>query len=84
MLIYIGGIFNTVTEISPLVISSSFVNNPRLIVSETLVKKIVQTSETVVITVLKWDSINAVTYDAIIIEFVMFSKSHRQRLSEQL
>ncbi len=83
-LIYISGVFNKVSEASPLVTSLSFVDHLGFIASGSSVKEVVKTLEEIACTVLEWGTLNAVTYDTVKTEAVLFSKSHRQRLSEQL
>ena len=83
-LIYVSGVFDAVTEDNPMVTSLSFVDDLGFIASGTPVKEIARTLETVARTVLEWGVTNAVTYDTSKTEAVLFSKSHRQRLSKQL
>ncbi len=82
--IYVNGVFDAVTEDNLMVTSLSFVDDLRFIASETSVKKIARTLETVARTVLEWGVTNAVTYNTSKTETVLLSKSHRQRLSKQL
>ena len=67
-----------------MVTSLSFVDDLGFIASGSLVKEVVKTLEEVPCTVLEWGTLNAVTYDTAKTEAVLFSKSHRQRLSKQL
>ena len=83
-LIYISGVFNKVSEASSLVTSLSFVDDLGFIASGNSVKEVVKTLEEVACTVPEWGTLNAVTYDIAKTEAVLFSKSHRQRLSKQL
>ena len=83
-LIYISGVFDIVTENNPTVTSLSFVDNLGFIASSSSVKEISQTIEKLVFTVLHWGSTNAIIYDISKTKAVLFSKSHRQRLSRQL
>ena len=84
ILIYISGVFNKILETSPLVTSLSFVDDLGFIASGSSVKEVVKSLEEVAHTVLEWGLLNAVTYDTSKTEAVLFSKSHRQRLSKQL
>ena len=83
-LIYISGVFNKVSETSPSVMSLSFIDDLGFIASGHSVKEIVRTLEKVAQEVIKWGKQNAVTYDTSKTEAMLFSKSHRQRLSKQL
>ena len=83
-LIYISGVFNKVTEISPLVTSLSFVDDLGFIALGSSVKEIIKTLENVAKAVLEWGRLNEVTYDISKMEAMLFSKSHRQRLNRQL
>ena len=83
-LIYISGVFDAAAENNPAITSLSFVDDLGFIAFGTSVKEISQTLGTVAATVLHWGSTNAVTYDTSKTEAVLFSKSHRQRLSRQL
>ena len=83
-LIYISGVFNKVSEKSPLVISLSFVDDLGFIASGSSVKELVKTLENVAKVVLEWGRLNAVTYDISKTEAVLFPKSHRQWLNKQL
>ena len=83
-LIYISGVFNKVSETSPLVTSLSFFDDLGFIASSSSVKEVVKTLENVAKAVLEWGRQNAVTYDVSKTEAVLFSKSHRQRLNKQL
>ena len=83
-LIYISGVFNKVSEINPWVTSLSFIDDLGFIASGNSVKEVVKTLENVAKAVLEWGKQNAVTYDVSKTEAVLFSKSHRQRLSKQL
>lgn len=83
-LIYISGVFYKVQDISMSVTSVSFVDDLGFIASGKSVKEIGKTLEKVAKTVLQWGTANAVTYDTTKTEAVLFSRSHRQRLSKQL
>ncbi len=83
-LIYITGVFNKLLETSLLVTSLSFVNDLGFIASGNSVKVVVKSLKEDAHTVLEWGLLNAVTYDTSKTEAVLFSKSHRQRLSKQL
>ncbi len=83
-LIYISGVFDSVSESCPLVTSLSFVDDLGFIASGPSVKKIALTLENVAKTVLQWGKTNAVTYDTAKTEAIIFSKSHRQRLNAQI
>ena len=83
-MIYISGVFDTVTENTPTVTSLSFVDDLGLIASGNSVQEIAKTLETVATSVLRWGLTNAVTYDTSKTEAVLFSKSHCQRLNKQL
>ena len=83
-LIYISGVFDSVSESCLLVTSLSFVDELGFIASGSLVKDIVLTLEKVAKTVLQWSSANAVTYDTAKTEAILFSKSYRQRLNRQI
>ena len=80
-LIYISGVFNVVAENNPTIISLSFVDNLRFIVSSTFVKEISQTLDIMASTILHLGSINVITYDTSKTEIVLFFKSHCQQLS---
>ncbi len=82
-LIYISGVFNKVSETSPLVTSLSFVDDLGFIASGSSVKEIVKALEKVAKEEIEWGRLNAVTYVSKT-EAVLFSKSHRQRLNKQL
>ena len=83
-LIYISGVFNKVSKISPLVTSLSFVDDLGFIALGSSVKEIVKILEKVAKEVIKWGKLNAITYDTSKTEAVFFSKSHRHRLNKQL
>ena len=83
-LMYISGVFNKVSETSPLVTSLSFVDDLGFIASGSSVKEIVKALEKVAKEVIEWGRLNAVTYDTSKTEAVLFPKSHRQRLNKQL
>ncbi len=83
-LIYISGVFNKVSETSPLVTSLSFIDDLGFIASGSSVKETVKALEKVAKEVIEWGRLNAVTYDTSKTETVLFSKSHRQRLNKQL
>ena len=83
-LIYISGVFNKISETSPWVTSLSFVDDLGFIASGSSVKEIVGSLEKFAKEVIEWGKQNAVTYDISKTEAVLFSKSHRQRLSKQL
>lgn len=83
-LIYISGVFDSVSESYLPVISLSFVDDIRFIASGSSVKDIVLAFEKVAKTVLEWGSANAVTYDKTKTKAILFSKSHRQRLNRQI
>ena len=81
-LIYISGVFNKVSETSPLVTSLSFIDDLGFIASDSSVKEIVRALEKVAKEVIEWGRVNAVTYNTSKTEAVLFSKSHRQRLNK--
>ncbi len=81
-LIYISGVFNKVSEISPWVTSLSFVDDLGFIASGSSVKEIVEALEKVAKEVIEWGRQNAVTYDISKMEALLFSRSHRQRLNK--
>ena len=83
-LIYISGVFDKISEISPGVTSLSFIDDLGFIASSSSVKEVVKILEKVAEVVLEWGGRNAVTYDVAKTEAVLFSKSHRQRLNKQL
>lgn len=83
-LIYISGVFDAIEENNPAVTSVLFIDNLRFIASGISGKKNSQTLGIVAFTVLHWGSTNAVTYDTSKTKVVLFSKSHRQRLTRQL
>ncbi len=83
-LIYISGVFDEVSETSPLVTSLSFVDDLGFIASGSSVKEVIKLLENVAKVVLEWGRLNAVTYDLSKTEAVLFSKSHRQQLNKQL
>ena len=83
-LIYISGIFDSVSKTSPNIMSLSFVDDLGFIASGYSVKEIAKALEKVAQTVIKWGNSNAVTYDIAKTEAAMFSKSHRQRLNKQI
>ena len=60
-LIYISGVFNKVSETSPLVMSFLFVDDLDFIASDSSVKEIVKTLENIVQEVIKWGRLNVVT-----------------------
>lgn len=70
------------TEASPLITSLSFVGDLGFITLGTSVKEIARILETVVKTVLEWGTANAVTYDTLKTEAVLFSRSHCQQLNK--
>ncbi len=73
-LIYISGVFNKVSEKSPLVTSLSFIDDLGFITSGSSVKVLVKTLENVAKAVLEWGRLNAVTYDVSKTEAVLFFK----------
>ena len=81
-LIYISGVFNKVSETSPLVTSLSFVDDLGFIASGNSVKEIVKALEKVAKEVIEWGRLNAVTYGMSKTEAVLFSKSHRQWINK--
>ena len=83
-MIYISGVFNKVSETSPLVTSLSLIDDLGFIASGSPVKEIVKALEKVAKEVIEWGRLNAVTYDISKTEAVLFSRSHRQRLNKQL
>ncbi len=83
-MIYISGVFNSVSESCLLVTSLSFVDELGFIASGSLVKNIALTLEKVAKTVLQWGKTNAVPYDTAKTETIIFSKSHRQWLNGQI
>lgn len=60
-LIYISGVFDKVSETSPLVTSLSFVDDLGFIASGSSVKEVVKLLENVAKAVLEWGGLNAVT-----------------------
>ena len=76
-LIYISGVFDTVTDNTPIVISLSFFDDLGFIASGNSVQEIAKTLETVATSVLRWGLTNAVIYDTSKTEAVLFSKSYR-------
>lgn len=72
-LIYISGVFDKLTEISPPVTSLSFVDDLGFISSGSSVKDIAWILEIVARMVLEWGIINAVTYDMSKTEAVLLS-----------
>ena len=83
-LIYIGGIFEAITENNPTVTSLSFVYDLGFIASGTSVQEISKKLKTMALSVFRWGLTNAVTYNTSKTEAILFSKSHRQQLSKQL
>ena len=83
-LIYISGVFDSVTETSPDIMSLLFVDDLGFIASGYSVKEITKALEKVAQTVIQWGKSNAVTYDIAKTEAAIFSKSHRQRLNKQI
>ncbi len=83
-LIYISGVFDKVSEASPLFTSLSFVDDLGFIAYGSSVKEEVKLFENVAKAVLEWGRLNAVTYDVSKTEAVLFSKSHLQWLNKQL
>lgn len=83
-LIYISQVFDVVAEACPLITSLSFVDDLGFIVSGTSVRNIAQSLEKVAETAIKWGMVNAVTYDTSKTEAMLFSKSRRQQLIQQI
>lgn len=77
-LIYIGEVFNKVSETNLLVISLIFIDDLKFIALGSLVKvEIVKTLEKVGKKVIKWEKQNKVIYIILKTEVVLFSKSYQ-------
>lgn len=74
-LIYISGIFDVVTAISPEVSFVSFMDDLGFLTSDNLIEEVATSLETTKETVLKWGLSNVVTYDIAKKEVILFSKA---------
>ena len=83
-LIYISGVFDEVTEANPAITSLSFVDDLGFIATGSPVRDLAKTLGRVAQVVIEWGKSNAVTYDIVKTEAVLFSKSHCQRLNKQI
>lgn len=80
-LIYISEVFNLVSEFHLSIIVFSFVDDLRFISSESLIKNITFTLEKIAKMILQWGKTNAVIYNIVNTEAILFFKSHRERLN---
>lgn len=83
-LIYISRVFNKVLKTSFLVTSLFFIDNLGFIGFDSLVKEIVRVLEKVVSKIIDWGRLNAVIFNRLKTEAVIFSKSQLQRLNKRL
>lgn len=77
-LIYIGGVFNSVSKTSPGIIFLSFIDNLGFITSGYLMKKIIEALEKVAQTVIELRNFNAVIYNIAKTKAAIFFKSYCQ------
>ena len=82
-LIYISEVFEQVEKKLPGIVSMSFIDDLGFIASEVSAKEIAKTLEKVRKIVLKWGEKNAMTYDTVKTELVLFSRACQQRLNQQ-
>ena len=83
-LIYISGVFDAVTTISPNALSLSFMDDLGFLVDGKSIHEIAANLEKIGEVVLRWGVSNAVTYDIAKIEAIFFSKSRKSRLKEEM
>ena len=76
-LIYINGVFETVTKNNPTVISLLFIDNQGFIASGILIQEVFKTLKTIALSVFWWSLTNVVTYNTSKTKAVLFSKSYR-------
>lgn len=83
-LIYISGVFDAVTTISPNALSLSFMDDLGFLVDGKSIHEIAANLEKIGEVLLRWGVSNAVTYDIAKIEAIFFSKSRKSRLKEEM
>lgn len=83
-LIYISGVFDTVTTTSPDTVSLSFMDDLGFLASGESVQEVATSLEKIGDAVVEWGFSNAVTYDVAKTEALLFLKARNKKLKEEI